>query len=257
MTMINLLERAFGWLLLASLASLLTTYILKDSLPDPDGYDLERLEEPRQRPTSSRPFTTEVNGEEYRIEPRFEYELNGVVVSYHDAASFADIWHHDRWRDFLNLRDLCVIWGENVASGVYRDMEFRNDSWTCWFAWPDAATGRRFDFKGISNNHLLTDDEQTKRTLMEAAPGDHVWIKGVLASYSNPSNDFYRGTSVTRSDRGNGACETIYVEDMRIIAKANEGIRKLHSFARWATGISFVGFIVMFAVAPVKRSRGT
>jgi len=254
-TVTGSLERLFGWILVLSLACLAVAYFLKDRLPDPDGYDLDQLVEPRQRPTRSRPFTTEVNGEDYVIEPKFEYELNGVIVSYHDADSFSDIWHHDRWRDFLNLRDLCVIWGENVASGVYLDMSFRNDSWTCWFSWPDAATGRRFDAQEISNNHLLADSDEVKQALMSAEPGDHIWLKGVLASYRNSSNRFFRGTSVTRSDTGNGACETIYVDELRVVAKANPRMRKLYEIAKWSALVSLIGFVIMFALAPVRRSR--
>jgi hypothetical protein len=80
-----------------------------------------------------------------------------MVVSYHDADSFLDIWHHKRWLDFLNERDLCVIWGRNVESGVYKAMKFSNDSWTCWASWPDSATGQKFQMNAFSNNHILVD----------------------------------------------------------------------------------------------------
>ena len=40
-------------------------------------------------------------------------------------------------------------------------------------------------------------------------------MRGWLAGYSN-DDGFRRGTSTTRDDTGNGACETIYVDEFQI-----------------------------------------
>ena len=248
-----LLESLFKWLFLASLAAMAVTYLLKDQRPDPGFYDLEQLRPPQQTATDARPFTTEVNGQHYRVKPLFDYELEGVVVSYHDADSIADIWHHGKWQDFINIRDLCVIWGRNVGNGVYQEMDFSNDSWTCWAYWPDAATRKRFSMSQLSNNHLLSDDDQLKEQLMAARPGDHIRLRGMLAAYANPANGFKRGTSTTRTDTGNGACETIYLQDFEIVNKANPGIRRLYSTSKWLAALSLLGFVVMFVVAPVRK----
>lgn len=248
-----LLETLFKWLFIASIFAMAVTYLLKDERPDPDFYDLEQLRAPQQSATDTEPFTTEVNGQRYRVKPLFDYELEGVVVSYHNADSIADIWHHGKWQDFINVRDLCVIWGRNVRNGVYQEMDFSNDSWTCWAYWPDAATRKRFSMSELSNNHLLSDDDQLKEQLMAAQPGDHIRLRGVLAAYANLANGFKRGTSVTRSDTGNGACETIYLQDFEIINRANLGIRRLYSTSKWLAGLSLLGFVAMFILAPVRK----
>jgi hypothetical protein len=253
--MASLLARLFGTLFLLSLLVVAATWWRRDALPAPDFYDLASLQAPRQQPTARRPFRVEAGDQQYEIEPLFDYELNGVVVSYHDADSVADIWHHGAWQDFLNVRDLCVLWGGNVRSAVYRDMDFSNDSWTCWAYWPDGQTGARFRMNELSNNHLLTDDPRVKRVLMSARPGDHVRLSGVLARYRNPANGFSRGTSVSRDDSGNGACETVYVTDFEVVAEANAGVRRLHVAARWIAGLSFVAFLVAYIAAPVRAIR--
>lgn len=253
--MASLLARLLGAVFLLSLLVVAATWSGRDALPPPDTYDLASLVAPRQQATDRRPFEVEAGDQRYLIEPVADYVLEGVVVSYHDADSLADIWHHGSWQDFLNVRDLCVIWGGNVRGAVYRDMEFRNDSWTCWAYWPDAQTGARFRMNELSNNHLLTDDPRVKRALMAARPGDQVRLAGVLARYRNPANGFARGTSLTRDDTGNGACETIYVTDFEVIAEANAGVRKLHSAARWIAGLSLAGFLVAFVAAPVRAIR--
>jgi len=253
MALTSLFESFFKWLFLLSTLTMTASYFYKDKIPGPDYYDLEQLDSPRQTPAKDPAFTTQVNGQEYTVTPRFNYELDGVIVSYHNADAFGDIWHHNRWKDFINLRDLCVIWGENVATGVYRSMKFSNDSWTCWAYWPDQATGSQFTMNALSNNHLLTDDDAVKSALMSAEPGDHIRLKGVLSEYANKAAGFQRGTSTIREDTGNGACETVYLDGFEIIKKANRKSRRLFALAKWLTLISAIGFSIMFVVAPVKN----
>jgi len=254
MVITSFFEILFKRLFFVSAIVMGVTYFYKDKLPSPTYYDVTNLEEPQQSPVSEPEFTTEVNGQQYTIQPKFSYELDGVIVSYHDADAFGDIWHHKRWKDFLNLRDLCVIWGKNVETGVYQNMKFSNDSWTCWASWPDSATGALFAMNALSNNHLLSDNDQVKTALMKAEPGDHIRLKGILAEYANKSNGFQRGTSTTRDDTGNGACETIYLDEFEIINKANRKSRHLYSLAKWLAIISGIGFIIMFLLAPVRNN---
>ena len=250
--MLTLLEKIFKSLFILSLLAAIGLYFVKDRLPPASFYDLADLGDPLQRPTREAEFTTRVNDQAYLIKPRFDYRLDGVVVSYHDADDFSDIWHHGDWKDFLNLRDLCVVWGSNVASEVYLDMEFHNDSWTCWAAWPNREVGERFSMTELSNNHLLIDDEELKARLMSAEPGDQVRLRGVLAEYRNPQNGFFRSTSTTRDDTGNGACETIYVTDFEIVRKANPGLRFYYALAKWSALVSLLGFAIFFIVAPYR-----
>ena len=238
---------ALGLLLLA------WSYTYKDDLPEPNFYQLGRLTEPRQSELQKRPFEVRAGDQSYRVDPKFRYELDGVVVSYHDSDSISDIYHDGLWSDFLNLRDLCVIWGDNVINGVYRDMHFNNTTWTCWAHWPDRTTGARFNSHQLSNNHLLADKDDIKRQIMKAEPGDQIRFRGYLSSYSNLGNGFSRDTSVTRTDRGNGACETVYITDFEIVSKANSGWRRLFGFAVGLTVISLFGMLVMRFVAPIPN----
>ena len=253
--MLVALERIARLVFLVSLVATVYLYFLKDELPDASFYDLSQLGEPVQTITRVDSFTTRANGQKYVIKPRYDYELDGVVVSLHDADEFLDVTHHRRWQDFINLRDLCVIWGDNVKSGVYRQMEFHNGTWTCWFSWPNREVGERFDDAQLSNNHLLIDDDEIKRKLMQAEPGDHIRLKGMLVEYSNPGNGFQRGTSTTRTDTGNGACETIYINEFEVIKKANHGPRRFYAVAFGMTMLSLAAVIVLFVVAPYRGAH--
>ena len=96
----------------------------------------------------------------------------------------------------------------------------------------------------------LVDDDDIRQALMRSEPGDHIRLKGMLVEYSNPANGFRRGTSTTRTDTGNGACETIYVEDFEVIRKANHGVRMFYTVALWTTLLSCIGVLVLFVLTP-------
>jgi len=241
-------------LFLTSLGLLLWSHWLKDQLPPASFYDSARLVEPRQTPTASEPFQIEAEGIQYRIEPLFDYELDGVVVSLHDSDVFWDIYHTKDWKDFINIRDLCVVWGDNVSSGVFRDMAYKNTTWTCWVSSDDSATAQRFAWNQLSNNHLLTHSGYLYRAIKSAEIGDQIHFSGKLANYSH-AGGFSRGTSTSRNDTGNGACETVYVEDFQITRKSNPGWRLVNRLSFWLTLLSLLGLTILFFVAPYRPRR--
>ena len=83
----------------------------------------------------------------------------------------------------------------------------------------------------------------------EARGGDQVHIRGMLAEYShNHGFAFKRGTSLTRDDTGNGACETIYVQDAEVLHAGGAPWRWLV----WPSIALIVAGLVMWARAPFK-----
>lgn len=244
------------WLKMIFIVSVLTALALRwqvDKLPDPSFYNSSLLSAPEQTPLEKDAFTTQAGDQHYRIQPLFNYELNGVVVSLHDADSLTDIWHHGSWSDYLNIRDLCVMWGNNIRTGIYKNIDFHNDSWTCWARWYDAETNRLFAGNQISNNHLLVDDPSIKKRLRSVRVGDQIQFSGYLATYQNPANNFKRGTSTTRDDSGNGACETVYLTDFRLIKPANTRTRLLYTLFKWSSTVSFILLVASLFRSPLRR----
>ncbi|MCK7575727.1 MAG: hypothetical protein MZV65_07410 [Chromatiales bacterium] len=244
-------KQLFLLLFLASLGLAIWSHWKKDQFPPPEFYDLERLVEPRQTRTLTEPFEIEAEGIRYRIEPKFDYELDGVVVSLHDSDVFWDIYHTKDWQDFINIRDLCVVWGENVASDVFRAMRYKNSTWTCWISTDDPQAARDFAWNQLSNNHLLSHIGLVQKAIKSAEIGDQIHLRGQLAAYSHDGG-FQRGTSITRNDMGNGACETIHVEDFRITRKANAGWRLAYKLAVGATLVGLLGLTWVFLFAPYR-----
>jgi hypothetical protein len=239
---------------LSSLGLAIWSQWKKDQLPPPGFYDLSQLQAPRQQPTDAAPFKVEAEDITYTIEPLFDYELDGVVVSLHDSDVFWDIYHFKDWKDFINIRDLCVVWGDNVATGVFRDMHYKNSTWTCWISTTDPVAHTAFVWDQLSNNHLLSHEESIQKAIKSAEIGDQIRFRGKLAKYSH-AGGFHRGTSTSRTDRGNGACETVYIEDFRITRKSNTGWRLTYRLSSALAAVSFIGLAVLFVVAPYRPHR--
>lgn len=247
-----LVEKLNRTLLVLFTALTIIGYFEIEKLEDNRFYDTELLTEPLQQETDRAPFDVTVGDQSYRINPLFDYELNGVVVSHHHSDDFGDIYHDD-WEDYLNLKDICVIWGDNVKHETYKAMSFSNTSWTCWFEADDTESWRRFNDDQLSNNHLLTADPRVARAVLAARPGDQIQLQGVLAEYSNNNSPFKRGSSTTRTDRGNGACETIYVDDFHVVKQGNPSWRGIYGFSKLGMFITFILFLVLFVAVPYRR----
>lgn len=229
-----------GWYrlgLLAALALWAAALVFDDRLPGRAGILPPLYGEPIQSAQGvPGPFQVVVKKTAYTVKPLFRYEISGLVVSQHRSDSFLDLSHR-RWRDYLNIKDLCLVWGRNISSGVYRETKFWNRDFTCMCQFPDEAAARRFSVRHLSNNHLLSADRGLNRRILRVRPGDQVRIRGYLAEYSQPANGFARGTSITRDDTGNGACETIFVTDFQVLRRANPGWRAAKPLALLAAGV--------------------
>lgn len=231
------MEKLVQWIFVACLGLLPLSCWQRDDFVSELGILPELAAQPIQTPTSREPFAVRLNDVSYDIAPQFDYDLHGLVVSYqhHDGERML----HRLWNDHLNIADLCVVWGSNANNLDLNAFDFWNGQFTCFFRTRDDAAWRSFDKTGISNNHLITDDGYLRDLIDNVQVGDQIRLQGWLATYSN-ANGFHRGTSTTRTDEGNGACETIYVTRFDILSSMANGWRSVFSAAGFglvATGL--------------------
>jgi hypothetical protein len=220
------------------------------SLPDVATLRAELGDEPRQQSVVRAAFTKAAGGVTYTIEPSHRYEIYGLVVSKHNADTWWD-YVHAATKDNLNVTDLCVVWGSNALGGAYRNLSFSSGQWTCNWQTSSDEAWRAFDANKISNNHILTDDARLARKLRNVRIGDQIHITGQLASYKHQSGlNFSRGTSTVRTDTGNGACETIFADDVNIIRAAPAFWRNL----TWAAALGMLLSMLLGLFAP-HRAR--
>jgi hypothetical protein len=193
------------------------------------------LQEPIQKPTSKKVFRINVKDIEYTVRPMAEYEISGVVVSRYDTSTWWGYMHRELM-DHLNVVDLCVVWGANLVSDNFTQLNYSSGQFTCNVGTKSDAVWNAFDPNSLSNNHVLTDDPRLRKLLRSANPGDQINLKGILAEYSHKQGQgMNRGTSLVRDDRGNGACETIYVQSVIILKRA----------APWPQQLRWLGAILI------------
>jgi hypothetical protein len=223
---------------------------MKDVLPDPQKLQQDILDEPVQKPVRKPPIETSVNGVDYRIQPRYSYDLNAVVVSLHHSDSWWDYAHRE-WGDHVNIMDLCVAWGDSVRSGAYRDVSFDNSQWECHWRYSSERAMQQFRNEQVSNNHIVTDDAALAKALRKVHIGDQIRLRGYLVDYTTFKDGRAVGTRVsseTRTDTGPGACEVLYIDDFENIGSPNRGWR----ITQWAgLGALLLG-LVLWLFLPVR-----
>lgn len=215
-------NRLGKWLLIFGLVLWLGALWKTGELPMTQAVQAELLDEPVQIEVSRPPIEVAVGGIDYQVKPLYKYELYGMVVSKHNADTWWDFLHKE-WNDKLNVTDLCVVWGNNVRSGAYREIAFSSGQFTCNYQTSSSEAWAAFDTSAISNNHLLSADPAVARRMSDVRIGDQIHFSGYLAEYShNHGFPFKRGTSSVRTDTGNGACETVFVERFEVLRRGGD-----------------------------------
>ena len=210
-------------LIVVSFAWLIVSFWNRNDLPGNIDYVPDIQAEPEQSPTRKAAFDVPFNDVLYQVEPEFTYDITGMVVSYrhHDNNSRM----HRLANDHLNMLDVCVVWGENTTEAQLQNLEFWNGIFTCNVKTRDQVAWDSFDMDKLSNNHLISGDVRIRDQVKDIKVGDQIRVQGYLAGYASRAGVGKRGTSTIRTDTGNGACETIYVEKFDIVRKAFSGWR--------------------------------
>lgn len=243
-TMLRVAQYVFGYAAILCAALFVLSLFKVNSLPHYAALDQSLRSEPAQEAITMPPFSVEKNGYAYRVVPLYDFSFSGLVVTYHHSSSWIDSSHRE-WKDVLNIADISVIWGANVSSDDYRRVRFSHGDWTGYFACPYGVT---FDPRCFANIHIVTADPALEERVLRLRPGDQVHMQGYLVNYTHDTDTFYRNTSITRDDTGNGACEILYVKNMAVIAEANRTWRFAHRVSLIAGVISLVMFLGMVMI---------
>lgn len=182
---------------------------------------------PAQESTEIAPFVFEYMNNDYLVDPVADYELWGLVVTHNNIHSIGDMYH-DKYS--VDIKDLCVIWGDNAKSDAYLSTKFWSDPFTCWHQNNDSRAADHFYKNDLSNNHLLSDDKRVREKIRSVQIGDQIRMKGMLVNYSAASAPGWtRDSSITRTDTGNGACEVFFVEEVDILKRNRPVLNKIYS----------------------------
>lgn len=165
----------------------------------------------------------------WKFEPLFDYEISGVVfgVSHKFSSTLSDVM----------AADIGMVWGGNAAKDNFRDVQFRtmlNYSEVYW------REGVNFDLTEFGNTHVLTCDKDAFAALRTIRTGDQARLRGWLVKAeiaekpdeTDASKIMRMRSSVTRKDKGEGACEVLYVRSAADVEVLKAGPR-LWLWLKW------------------------
>jgi len=227
------------------------TYIMQRILPLSSQIHKNLFSAPRQTETTAQSFIVQKGDLEFQIDPLYNYELYGLIVSEHNTQNFLD-YYHSQWQDTLNIKDICVIWGDNLKDGNFRKLKYRNGSWTCYVSAKSQSVWRQFDMAQLSNNHLLIDNSDLLKTLIKAKRGDQIYLKGLLANYSHKDDINKRKTSVSRDDR---VCEIVFINEFEIIKRNKPFWQFLHTATKLVIILMIIFTIYRFLSTPAFQKN--
>jgi len=93
MNKLKVITRIIKVVLLISIIFFSISFFRKDKLPDKEEILEQLYQEPVQTETDVAPFKKERGGIIYEITPLYDYQLYGLIVSYHHSKSWWDYYH--------------------------------------------------------------------------------------------------------------------------------------------------------------------
>lgn len=172
----------------------------------------------------------------WKFEPLFDYEVSGVVfgVSHKFSSRLSDVM----------AADIGMVWGENAAKEHYRKVRFRTMLNYSEVYWRD---GVNFNLAEFGNTHVVTCDKAAFRAVKAIKTGDQARLRGWLVNAeivsepgeTDPAKVMRLPSSVSRKDKGEGACEVLYVKSAADVEVLEPGPR----FWLWLKRLGLAGVL--------------
>lgn len=145
--------------------------------------------------------------DEFTIRPRARIEATVRVLG-------REAYRFDALATVVPL-DLAVGWGPMSDSAILDALDLSQSArFLTWraerFPIPEPEINRH-----AANWHVLPADDRVRRTLARLRVGELVHVRGLLVDLDSPATGRV-STSLSREDRGAGACEIVWVEEVEI-----------------------------------------
>lgn len=192
-----------AWLALDRfLPGLALNVISHDEAPFPNA-----LKEPVQEGTAHDPFEKTYGRRSYRITPRATYDVAarvGGTERYRSGASGS-----------LLPWDFVLAWGAVTKEPAWSHISITQTGRFYMWSTREASLDLGYIASHTANTHLLPGSSRVATALARVRRGDVVRLEGDLVDIDGPEGFAWK-TSLTRTDTGAGACETLYVRALTI-----------------------------------------
>lgn len=162
---------------------------------------------PRQ--TELRTVRGSISKEGFAITPLYEFEIKARVLG-------TERYRFDPTAK-ISPYDLALGWGVMSDQRTLDMLSIRQGHRFYAYSWgPGAGVSGNAIATSSANMHMIPKSEDVEEVLGDVREGDIVEIFGYLVQVITPEGGTWR-SSTTRTDQGNGACEIVYVERLKII----------------------------------------
>ncbi|MBU1101164.1 MAG: hypothetical protein KKA84_12255 [Bacteroidetes bacterium] len=146
--------------------------------------------------------------ENYLVSKLAEFKLNAKVLS-------KEYYYFDRG-SVVSPLDLALGWGPMSDQTIVDKIDIsQSGRWYYWSANPLPIAGNVIS-DNSANMHIIPADGYVADQLDETIVGQIINLNGYLVKVIGPDG-FVWQSSLTRTDRGNGACELFYVTSVSLV----------------------------------------
>jgi hypothetical protein len=145
---------------------------------------------------------------------RGDYELS-ALATYRLRVRLLSrrVYRFDRVAD-LSPIDFAIGWGPMSDSTLLDRLDIDQSVRYFTLHWDDPTLPEKQILDHAANMHLIPADSTIERSLARMRPGEIIELEGYLVSAKAADGWTWR-SSLTRGDRGAGACELMWVERAR------------------------------------------
>lgn len=142
--------------------------------------------------------------------PKAEYKIRAIVVSKKKYTS-------GDWTINISNWDLALAWGLLAENDNYKEIDFsQRGRWYYFNVDADDPVSLDEVYKNSANTHIIHATPNIKYAVSKIRKGDIVYLEGYLVYVSGTykGRDIWWNSSLSRTDRGDGACEILYLQRM-------------------------------------------
>lgn len=146
------------------------------------------------------------------IYPRAKYEITAMVKSKKRYVDYASR---------ISKYDLVMGWGEVNQKEIDENVKYSQvGRWYRCDKTDMILTTYEYLGKHTANVHIIHKDKTVLKEIKKVKEGDLIKMKGLLVDvdFNEPGVSLW-STSLTRDDTGGGACEIMYVEEVKFLDK--------------------------------------
>lgn len=147
---------------------------------------------------------------DHQLQPRAAYELTARLLG-------RETYRFDAGAGLSPL-DFAVGWGAMSRSEILDRLRISQSNRFLHVRWQELPIPEDELFSSAANMHLVPADAGVRRSLDKMRAGQIVRLRGLLVDAER--DDGWRWTtSLNRTDRGQGACELMYVQQAEIVSR--------------------------------------